>query len=191
MHTQTLYEEILPRRSLRQPLPHVVPGGDCGACVLAGIFQRDLGYAYGTLNNSITGAIAHPEMAACIERARWEGIADRTVTAVPQWPVPSILQAWGNPSWQQSHEWFYYLRMAIDAGYYGVASIDFHHSGPFGTGPDHWVLLCGVRERRVGFVIEHEVLVSCCVSHTERWVSAYEFLRHWGGFNVLLVRPTT
>ena len=37
---------ILPRRVAPQPSPAIVPGGDCGACVLAGLFGITVADAY-------------------------------------------------------------------------------------------------------------------------------------------------
>jgi len=31
------FETVLPRRVVPQPVPFIVEGGDCGACVLAGV----------------------------------------------------------------------------------------------------------------------------------------------------------
>jgi hypothetical protein len=83
--------------------------------------------------------------------------------------------------------------MAIDAGYYGLTTVNFAKAG---QAPDHFVLLAGVRkwleEREDGSGTYHpEVLVSCSARSTPalEWVSASEFLKQRGGFNLLLARP--
>jgi hypothetical protein len=123
---------------------------------------------------------------------------DRVVTEMPTWSghaSPSA-QMWGNPGWGQSLEWFYYIRMAVDAGYYGIASVVYDKSGPPAES-DHVVLICGAREReaphptvKTARTIEQEVLVSCSAAHPQgKWVCKEEFLTKWGGFYVTLARP--
>ena len=89
--------------------------------------------------------------------------------------------------------WFNYVRMGIDAGYYGLALVDFKRQG--GPDTDHWVMLCGARTLPLppdGGLIKGDVLVSCSARSSgmrDEWVDARDFLKHRGGYDVLFVRP--
>lgn len=191
----TGYSVVLPRRAVRQPQPCVNAGGDCGACVLAGLL------GLGSVSEPYTrfgheGKVApfdYYAMCAALNQAEGEGLLERLVTGHPQWPVFEALGAWGAPAWLQSLEWFDYLTMALEAGYYGVTQVDQSHRGPLGDGTNHWVLLCGVRNLPPAGTGAYttEVLVSNSAgsSPAEEWVGHNTFLRDWGGFNVFLARP--
>lgn len=195
---------VLPRRVVPQPLPEVHPGGDCGACVLGGLMGLDVAEVYRRYGEHDEDGAPRAFSYLTMERALWkaeqEGRLDRLITDVPLWPDRSArLLPWGLPGWCQNLAWFRYVRMAIDAGYYGIANVVHAKSGPLGV-PDHWVLLVGARvrtERRTTdagtdyWTSEHEVLVSCSSTTTsdEEWVVERDFLRERGGFNLLLARP--
>jgi hypothetical protein len=185
---------VLPLRVRPQPVPHLNPGGDCGACVLAGLLGLEPAQVYERLCAGKVESIGYPEMQRLL-RAHPE-LFDRAVWEAPLgWPVYDIQRAFGAPAHLQGSAWFAYVRMAIDAGYYGIANVDFRRGGTTGYGPDHWVLICGARLRppppgESGRVWQ-EVLVSCSAksSPDEEWVDAHDFLRERGGFNLLLARP--
>ncbi len=192
---------ILPRRSLRQPVPFAYSRGDCGACVLGGLLGLDVHVVYSALIGEVK-SIGFLDMERALNAARGEGLIDRLITAMPLWPadVPAWTMAFGLPSWYQGLHWFAYVRLALDAGYYAIACVDHGRHGPFAGGPDHWVLLVGVRDRweektdsdgNLYEVGQHELLVSCSSTSTpdEEWVEAHDFLRDRGGFNLLLARP--
>ncbi len=104
---------------------------------------------------------------------------------------------YGTPSWEVPHEWFGYVTMAIDAGYYGLCSVSYDKKGPL-VETDHIVLICGVREVGVPHPtlkstrIDPQLLVSCSSKHPEgKWEGVEEFLTTRGGYNILLARPIT
>ena len=140
-------------------------------------------------------------MRSALSQAQAEGFLDRVIDDVPVWAGGSIdaKRFWGFPSWESNLAWFSYVRMALDAGYYGFAFVDFDRSGPQGSGTDHIVLVCGHRERREKHAtikgvstICPEILISCSATKSpeEEWVHHHEFLSRWGGYNLLLARPT-
>lgn len=116
---------------------------------------------------------------------------DRKVTHFPEWPQSvEMMRTYGNPSWNQAMAWYEYVRMGLDAGYYGIAQVD--HSKK-GRAPDHWVLIVGAHEiypEEAG-AIREQVFVSCSSRSTpdEEWVDIRDFLRDRGGFNLYLARP--
>lgn len=118
----------------------------------------------------------------------------------PMWPrsIYAGHATFGFPGHLMGMEWFAYVRMALEAGYYAAAWVDHTRSGPLGDGSDHVVLICGARERverhptvEGASTIHQEVLVSCSSRTTpdEEWVKRVDMLRDRGGFNVVLVRP--
>lgn len=192
-------ETILPRRVIPQPSPHLYPAGDCGACVLGGLFGISVLEAYQHFQGGLCEAIRYHQMIQALGTAEGLGWADRIQTATPIWPVPIVHAAWGWRNTDMAYHWFNYLRMSFEAGYYAIALVDIERRGPTGDGTNHWVLLCGSRNRyglpgatETENRIYQEVLVSCSATSTpdERWEDAEEFLSLSGGYNVLLVRPT-
>lgn len=190
----------LPRRAHRQPSPSIVRGGDCGACVLGGLLGLPVPDVYPRYGREgRTDTIDWWAMRDALHAARSRGLLDRIVTAIPTWPwesTPGVL-AWGPLGTDHAQGWWGYLRMAIDAGYYGLTHVDHARRGPHGGGPNHWVLLCGARyvvseipAGEVGARIRQEVLVSCSASCPEgEWVDLHELLRERGAYEVMLARP--
>lgn len=193
------YEVVLPLRVVPQPQPHLNPGGDCSACVIAGLLGLSVEEVYVKLGDGAPTGLTYYCRKRILERAQKMGIVDRLVFAVPLWPSAMGGHLPFGPSGHlAAREWFDYVRMAIDAGYYGIASVQFEKTGAsFNVPPEtnHAVLLCGVRERAVpvalGHRIDSEVLVSCSSKSSPdlEWVEVQEFLAQRGGYNIQLVRP--
>ena len=205
---------ILPLRTAKQPLPWLHPGGDCGICCLAGLLQTDVQSMYDWIFKNCRTMEGHGvsmsyekfhlsgvEMKWVVDILRSHELVDRFIDDVPYWRTHDLTAYYGCPSWQMSCEWFSYVRMAVDAGYYGLAMVCHKKNGPLAC-PDHWVLVCGAREReadvvrdgrRMGGVIRHEILISNSSTRApalpEEWVDAGDFLQQWGGYNLLLTRP--
>lgn len=179
-------EIILPRRARQQPRPEINVGGDCGACSLGGALNLDVPAVYSRFT---TGGITnHGEMGRCIRCASSYGLADRIIDTPAEWPSNRYMRSFGSPSVHEYLCWFNHIRLAIDAGYYGVTMVDYDAKG----GPDtnHWVLIAGARTKGAvtNEVLTGEVFISCSVSG-ERWIEAREFLRTMGGYDALFVRP--
>jgi len=188
----------LPRRAVPQPKPAINQGGDCGGCVLAGLLDLSVKDVYEMFRAGGHKSFSRYEMVEAVESALWtHELLDRVITDIPHWIALPNSQIWGHPGWAQNLAWFNYIRMAIDAGYYGIASITYNKQGP-PTESDHVVLICGARERREQHPtvasaknIIQEILVSCSAAHPDgKWVNHIEFLEKWGGFNAILVRPS-
>jgi hypothetical protein len=139
-------------------------------------------------------------MNEALTHALWEGLLDRLVSDIPTWSVWDPQKTWGLASWGMFPEWFRYVRMGLDAGYYGLASVRFDQKGPGGE-TDHIVLICGAREKSIpieeggktlGYRIDQEILVSCSSTSSppEEWIETKKFLLERGGFNIILVRPS-
>lgn len=183
---------VLPRRVVPQPRPFLVEGGDCGACVLAGALGLTVPEVYARTVEAWWGkrqSLNEDVVARAVTEAARDGVADRAVTRPAHWTVEDRWATWGACASRQWQPWAEYLRMAFDAGYYGLACVSMDGLGSNAAGPDHWVLLCGWRPGQDGTVLD-EVLVSCSARHPEgRWIRARDFLARQGGFNALLVRP--
>ena len=184
-------EVVLPRRAVPQPNPFIVSGGDCGACVYGGIFGISAKEAYERTVIARFGkiqSICWDNMRDAFAEAERKGTA-RAVTRTAHWTVDDRWCAWGAGLQAQWQAWSTYVRMALEAGYYGAASVSMDGRGPEAMGPDHWVLICGWRPSQDETILD-EVLVSCSASHPEGcWMRIREFLQRHGGFNVLLARP--
>lgn len=200
---------VLPRRVAPQPTPEIVGGGDCGACVLAGLLGTSIENVYASLQETPTSGkgpvpFGHRTMPEALRRAYYDTkCVDRYIDSMPSWPAHEPLRDWGNPSWMQSGDWWKYVHMALEAGYYALTTVDSKKGGPLGGGTDHWVMLCGARLNWTPFEYEsegvkrsssrgaYEVLVSCSSRKTpdEEWVEAGAFLKERGGFFLFLVKP--
>ena len=111
---------------MKQPSPSIVDGGDCGACVLAGVFNLTVEEAYDDLLGK-RDAVSYQEMHGAIYESHHRKLCTDFVDEVPLWinAVSNSRLNVGAPSWMMSLQWFDYIKMAIQAGYYGVASVDF------------------------------------------------------------------
>lgn len=189
----------LPLRVVKQPTPELNPGGDCGACVLAGLLGMSVEDVYATLHRQGKPyTFGWGDMEEALRRAYYDTKAiDRYVTRTPMWPAHDALRAWGDASWSQQLEWRSWLRMAFDAGYYAFATVR-HTPEPGAFETNHWVLYAGLRTSwRDGSIAgsrsgSYELLVSDS-SRTkphEEWFEMGEHLKGRGGFAVMLARPT-
>lgn len=187
----------LPRRVLKQPTPEVVPGGDCGACVLAGLLGLSIEDVYAKLHPSgEPRSFGWRDMSEALRSAHFDlRLIERYITRTPMWPTWDAQRAWGDPSWSQSLDWREWLTMAFDAGYYAIAQVASVHK-PMVFETDHWVLYCGTRTkwdgppgaRQSG---EFQLLVSDSgrTKPHEAWFGIGEHLKQRGGFAVMLARP--
>lgn len=191
-------ETVLTRRSLPQPKPALSPGGDCAACVTGGLLGLSaVQEVYDLFSDGTPEATTWGTARDRLWEAKSFGMLDRYIDVVPQWSLAfDGRKTWGSPSWEQCIEWFGYVTLAMDAGYYAVTSINYAGEGPFSE-TDHSILLCGVRDRKepvfhnekkIADKVIQEVLVSCS-SKGEYWIDARDLLERHGGFNVLLARP--
>jgi hypothetical protein len=187
----------LPRRVVKQPTPELNIGGDCGACVLAGLLGMTIEEVYAKLHpKKIPYHFDMHSMHAALQIAKYDlGTIDRCITRTPYWPSGDSQRAWGDASWTQSMEWREWLTMAFDAGYYALAQVRAIHE-PMVFETDHWVLYCGTRTKWDGPPAarqsgEFQLLVSDSgrTKPIEAWFGVGEHLKQRGGFAVMLARP--
>jgi hypothetical protein len=185
---------LLPRRVVHQPTPELHPGGDCGACVLAGLTDYSIEDVYRKLDpkHDTPKSFYRGSMLEALRIAKWErGRIRSYIETCPTWAPHPGMRAWGNPSWMVSGQWLQYVTMALEAGYYAITQVDAEKKGPLGGGTNHWVMLCGTRVFWKDDCGEYQVLVSCSSRSTpdEEWVECGPFLQERGGFDVILARP--
>jgi hypothetical protein len=180
-----------------QPTPEIFSGGDCGACVLGGLFGLAVEDVYVQLCDGKVRPISHLQMRSALHEAERRGYADRIVVEPARWPrsAEGYFDDFGYLASKDCINWWTHLRLAFDAGYYAIAEVDSNRGGPVAS-TDHWVMLAGVRQRwpadgSSDSTIHQDVLVSCSSRKTpdEEWVDSGEFLQKRGGFNALLARP--
>jgi hypothetical protein len=159
---------------------------------------KDVPQVYADLRDGKVDSIGFVEMQHVLRQfdaEYWSGYLDEYPLSWSGLFNPWL--AFGLQARHQQLSWFKYVQMAMEAGYYGLANVDFHRKGASGQGPNHWVLLCGFQTVRVEFPgggarMDNQVLVSCSATSSpdEEWVNVGDFLTNRGGFNLLLVRPT-
>ena len=189
-------EVKLPLRVVPQPQPPFHPEGDCGACVLAGLLGVSVEEIY--RRKGETSPFCWLTLHRVAGEALWNGELDRFVSRVPFWPSPDGLRCFGDPGWLNNLEWFEYVRMGLDGGYYGLMNYSFDGGGPLATA-DHFVMVVGAREREVPnpnaegcSVVIKELLISDSSTKrpAEHWEDHLQILKEHGGYNVMLARPT-
>ncbi len=200
LNSTVLSELRLERKPVPQPTPHLHPGGDCGACVLAGLFQlevMDVYQRFGEIRDGVPQSYHPTLLRQALNSARANGILQRIALEIPRFQVAAAFETFGPGGWLQVGGWWERLVMAIDGGYYGIVGIDFDAAGPLGSGADHIVLLNGYREVQnhvrlttgtETIVKDREVGVGCSMKGNY-WRNANEFLQKDGGFPVLYAKP--
>jgi hypothetical protein len=194
------FELILPLRVVPQPMPQINKGGDCGACVLAGLSGLTVEQIYTEIyEQKLEDANAPSWIGAhdALGKLYWNGYLDRLVTRVPHWSQPDSQRTFGDQAILQSIEWFDYVTMGLDAGYYGLMNYSMDGGGSASM-PDHYVMVCGARRRSVphkkvegASKILAELFISCSSTKTEPefWIESLELLSERGGFNIMMARP--
>lgn len=201
-----LSEIILPRRAVPQPSPGLSAGGDCGACVIAGVLGISVAEAYELQDKDERPVNAKDQpypfswqgMGHALKCWGRDALTDGVITETPLWPWEAWHNnmPWGLVGWQQNMAWWNYVRMGLLGGFYGIIQMDIDGRGPM-FDHNHWQLICGAR---LNFVphptmdgcgrYDQDILVSCSARHPEgKWYDSRTFLRERGGFNVIMVRP--
>lgn len=198
------FELVLQRRVPKNPTPHINAGGDCGACVLSaltGLPVRDVYKAARPDNPSSTDPFSFYEMRSALYALQKDDLIDNLNVDCPIWIEDVARYPFGFSSWMMSIQWFNYIHLGLQAGYYAVCEVNMRgeEKNPVrGLETDHWVLICGARLRWepcrsvTGAKTGHqEVLVrdSATCMPEERWVEKNDFLRRHGGFQAMLVKP--
>jgi hypothetical protein len=196
------FEIVLPRRVVPQPTPAIVPGGDCGACVLGGLLGISIERVYDDLRGK-RDSIHFSEMGRILRAAESTGLASGAIDEPAFW-LPfrgdDGVYSFGIQARDCGMAWFRLLRMALQAGYYAIAHVDYDRNvaSPRGRETNHWTAIVGARfswqpnphmaGTKCGV---EEVLVSCSArkSPDEEWVERPTFLRERGGLDLLFVRP--
>lgn len=188
-------EIVLPRRVVPQPVPFISDGGDCGACALAGmaglnhpqriydLFPKEAGI---TQEGDAPKGFSWREIRSILHSLKARGYFSDLMVDVPLWMPWGADLHYGPAGYMVSPQWFRYLKMALQAGYYAIANVVFDKTAPEAL-PDHVVLLTGARLRD-GW---SEILVSCSSTRTpdEEWIEVSKFLRTRGGYDIYLARP--
>jgi hypothetical protein len=167
--------------------------------VIAGLLRKTVSEVYAEIYEGNPQAPSRPDTVRALHRAKSLHLIHRLVETTPIWPTSEDYLAFGPAGYLHNLEWFAYATMAMEAGYYGIASVVFGKTGSRGTCPpatDHLVLLCGVREvsvevREGVHRIDQQVLVSCSAksSPDEEWVEVRDFLTNRGGYNAMWAQP--
>lgn len=190
-------QKILPLQVLPQPEPAVYDGGDCGACVLGGLLPpdyHDVTLVY-TVCKGDTKSFSYSAMTHSLFEAQARGLIEDFIHRVPFWNRPEAFMQYGTVGWMVANEWFDYIKIALLAGYYGLAPVD-----SFGRGGeiDHWVLIKGFRVREIpvkGNPKARKIIKDLLISDSStqrpdlRWIQVSRFLKKHGGYNAILVKP--
>jgi hypothetical protein len=196
------FQTVLPKRVVQQPRPRIFKGGDCGACVLAGLVGFTVEEIYTEIYEQEIDSVQAPSWLCMIKyltKLYYDKELDRLITDVPFWPSSNAQRTFGDGFVRQGYEWFKYVIMALDAGYYGIMNYSMAGGGPYSS-PDHYVLLCGARSKsrkikgKSGWKTENQLLISCSSRKTSKnafWIELSKLSRDHGGFNIILARPKT
>lgn len=197
-----------------QPQPHRNPGGDCFACAL----QAALGHlfpekpvGFEQTDRWFTGEWATLADGTKPDRPpptsnTWPGMVKALSLARSDgWPIewqieqamhPSIdVSEWG-PGWQGFDDARGYARRLeawLAAGWVAITNVLFDGSGPLTIdlklrGPDHFVVLDGVRERVDDPYWNNPEIHVVCSARGTYWINTMTWQRGHGALSWLLVR---
>lgn len=202
-----MQEIILERRSLSQPSPYIVNGGDCGACVLSGLLNISVKEAY-TLHQVPDNMPKEHPFSLYTMKKTLEMLSPpfssnfiHTVTEIPIWPFDYLLptqSSFGLLGLTMFCSWKNYLIAMLHGGFYGVTQVfnnghfQLNHDNSVNAYPltNHWVIICGWRNAKINNSFEDQILISNSASNSpkEEWIEIQHFLKHWGGFNCMYVK---
>jgi len=212
MGSKIITKVVLDRRVIKQPIPQLNDGGDCGACVLGGLLDlggdstAQIGKIYVAFCESEAKSISQPKMLSILGEIKSRGLVEEFIHNVPIWQRPDSVSQFGSPGWTMASQWYQYIKMAIRAGYYGMAMVTSKGRGNHAE-LDHWVMICGFRQREIpnphtrnskdpkmreSTIITQEILISnsSIKAKDERWIETRDFLKRFGGYNAILVLLT-
>jgi hypothetical protein len=168
---ESVKEIVLPRRPPINPTPCINGGGDCGACVVAGVLNITVEQAYeyhvsgnyyggdpipkisswnqNSMRNTLTMLVN--DLGGYRETPR---LLEHVVDDVPIWPFAFPFQGLGIPYGLAGHRqfdgWVNYVRAMLTGQYYGITTV--YNNGfkkttddaMFGE-TDHWITIVGWR----------------------------------------------
>lgn len=159
-----LKEITLPRRPVKNRLVSLYSGGDCGACVLAGLLGLpDAEDAYKLhISGEYAGGGKIPQIESFTRQTMqhslealqtdWKitpNLIEHVVSDIPIWPFG---YARHNLTFamRPQHEWRDYARALLTGGYYGIAQVMMGGHAPTAPMKDygltnHWIMICGWR----------------------------------------------
>jgi len=208
---RTYVNVSLPRRPPKNPQPCINPVGDCGACVLAGVMGFSVEQAYEEHESGYYGrgpldptpareiekrsAFSYHSMRSTLNRLHADGRLDRAILDTPVWLLGANVEmngSFGPHAGVQSMEVERYWLAMFDAGYYGITQVVMHGGG-IEKSIDHWVMLCGYRQRVEdgdSRIYQEFLIGDSALSYPqERWIDTQDFLRSHGGFMAFFARP--
>lgn len=216
---QVIKEVSLPHRPPKNPVPSLNMGGDCGACVIAGILNISIQEAYELhCSGEYSGGNPIPKISSfnfhsmirtleCLTDdlgIKPNPILEHCVTDIPMWLVNQHHEisgvSFGVSGAMQYTPWCNMIRAMLTGGYYGICQV-FNRghtelNSLYGT-TNHWVMIVGWRyvyikhSDDISGHYEQEVLIgnSANTCPQEEWLPVDKFLKNWGGFGVLWAKP--
>ena len=207
---------ILPRRVPKNPQPFICKDGDCGACVLAGVFKKQPQWAY---DNHVTGQYHNGKevekiscfnlrsMERTLDKLQREGYIEHHIPDKIFVESRFIIDEWrafGNLSHMHSSGYYALYRALITGGYYKICTVSNNgkglEGGQLSHTTDHWILVNGYREywEPVPKVkgskakkTEIHLSNSSLNSPHAQWISMNDFLKFWGGTMGFWVKPAS
>ena len=184
-----LSEIILPLRVNPQALPALWKGGDCGACVLGGIFNLPTQAVYEQIQRAVYEDYYEQEWTEarsftpqCMEKAlrvaEKQGLAT-DIRTQPQHFVRErdyVSRCFGEYPEHHAKQWHEAVTVHLEAGYYAIVMVNmmgesYYSHKDDGTilvnAGDHWQIIVGARTRRVERILD---------SGTRTWSTVREVL---------------
>ncbi len=209
-------------------LPNKVPknyeqslnsGGDCGACVIAGLLGISIEQAYeyhksGTYHGGEPIPKIHSFCRSSMRdtldnlQPKNHGLIEHVVKHAPIFPLAAhkeLGMPFGLMGNLQFGAWTDYVRAMLSGGYYGIAQVynNGHNENSLNEHgmTNHWVMIKGWRMQWYrdpkdktstsgGMAIE-EICISNSSrnSEHEQWIYVGDFLGLWGGFDAYWAKP--
>lgn len=158
--------------------------GDCGQCCLAGITNKSVKEIY-QIQGVIDG-LTYFSMMSLIKKL---GIKyNNKLPYLDDWRMNEEWQTFGRPSYMLTQEWLENAYSRTLNGWIGLCGVNLNGKAIEEEIADHWVLLYKITYDPQKLYKEKNVYISC-PTKGERIFNAKDFLKNYGGYNTIWVKP--
>jgi hypothetical protein len=163
------------------------PSGDCGPCCLAGVTGVSVDQIYKDFGR-IDGMTYD-----CMYQMSWRYAVNGLLRCVSN-DLPSLdssaenprWMTFGRPSWFNEYGWISNVSAKIIGGWIGIAMVNLWGKALEEEHANHWVLVVGCNNSES---FKDRTVDISCPTRGEFTIQSKDFLKNYGGYNVIWVKP--
>jgi hypothetical protein len=157
--------------------------GDCGPCCIGALAGVSAMQVYDDLFGGVKDGMDYDQVLKAIKfySLEYNDSLPEDIADHPRW------KQWGRPGWFNFFEWFNNAYTKTCTGYVGIAQVNIKGTGLTDEYTDHWVLIKGVHFETNNY--DDKLLVISCPTKGEYTIHVKEFLKNYGGYNTIWVKP--